>query len=438
MPFSSTQLAHRLEHLPQPKHYWLGFSGGLDSTALLVAAHELKDSLPCDFTAIHIDHGLHADTAQWVQHCQNLCEQLAIPLIVEKIHIQQSPRESLEALAREQRYQAISKHMQHQHMLLTAHHMDDQAETLLLNLMRGSSVDGLAAMADYRDYATGWLGRPLLPFSRQDLTEYVQSRNISWLDDPSNQDTSLNRNYLRHQVLPLLQQRWPAARQMIARSADHLREVANHLQTEQHEKLQAAINPDNGLKLNPMSDTESSLLIRHWLKQLQAPPLPKKKTENLISQLRTVDTESKLTIEWEGWMIRYFRGQLWAFPDTLVQVCRDTLWTSGQQIDLGACGQLLLHGAEPDSNWAITSRPQGGSFKPQGHQHSKTIKQLLQESAIPPWLRDSLPFLFWGDELMAIGDFFLHQKLVDWLTQHQAQLTWQNPLHQAGLPELAN
>lgn len=196
------------------KAYLLAFSGGLDSHVLLHACSQLRTEWPdLNVRAIHIEHGLQAISAQWVQHCQTVCAALTIPLQVEYLNLTIAAGQSLEAVAREARYAAFAQHLQAGEMLLTAHHQNDQAETLLLHVMRGSGVDGLAAMPMIRPFAQGHLARLLLPFTRADLQQYAAYYQLAYIDDPSNADNRFERNFIRNQVMPLLKQRWVSSEQ---------------------------------------------------------------------------------------------------------------------------------------------------------------------------------------------------------------------------------
>ena len=186
------------------KRFLLAFSGGVDSTALVLAMQQIKNTLSAPLLVVHVNHGIHAHADQWAQHCQTLCNELDLPYQLLHAELSNASRKGLEARAREARYTALASISQKGDLLLTGQHADDQSETLLLHLMRGSGVEGLAAIHPLRRWNSGWLGRPLLNTSRQQLLNYVESRQQSWSDDPSNKDIALRRNFLRHKVFPLL------------------------------------------------------------------------------------------------------------------------------------------------------------------------------------------------------------------------------------------
>ena len=200
--------------------FLIAFSGGLDSTALLSLLAKLRENRPhFQLRAIHIHHGLSANADHWAQHCTQLCAHLDIPLIIEKVNVDKS--KGTEGGAREARYQAIVRHLQPNEMLLTAHHLQDQTETFLLALKRGSGIQGLGAMQPQSAVYNLPVFRPLLNFTRQQLEDYVRSENLPWVEDESNDDNRYDRNFLRNQVLPLLRNRWAHFDQAVRRSAQH-------------------------------------------------------------------------------------------------------------------------------------------------------------------------------------------------------------------------
>jgi tRNA(Ile)-lysidine synthase len=199
------------DRFPRPARYWVAFSGGLDSTVLLHVLASARGDLRAPLSAIHIDHALQAGSTDWVRHCREQCGQLDVPLHTMLVDAAAPPGESPEAAARNARYTAIAAALGPRAMLLTAHHLDDQAETLLLQLLRGAGVEGLAAMPSIRAWHGGWHARPLLAWRRDALHAWATAKQLGWIQDPSNAQTAAYRNYLRHQIVPLLRARWPAS-----------------------------------------------------------------------------------------------------------------------------------------------------------------------------------------------------------------------------------
>src|SRR3990167_3364991 len=215
---------------PQPM-FWLGFSGGLDSQVLLTLCAEYQKKNPISLKVIHIHHGLHSDADQWAQHCADTCQQYGLDFINQAIQFKLKPGESLEETARNHRYAAFASFMQAKDILLTAHHQDDQAETVLLQLFRGAGVKGLAAMPAISAFNNGFHARPLLNFPRIVLQQYAEKHQLKWINDSSNDDKRLTRNYLRQEILPKLKERWPSVTNLLARSAAHCAEAQELLES---------------------------------------------------------------------------------------------------------------------------------------------------------------------------------------------------------------
>ena len=190
----------------------LGFSGGLDSTVLLHLLAANTDIRRNGLGAIHVHHGLHADADAWAAQCQRSCDALDVPLSIVHVDVDRASGQGLEGAARDARHRAFAQALADDEILALAHHRDDQAETFLLRALRGSGVDGLAAMRSWRAYANGWLWRPLLDVAREELHEHATAHGLAWIEDAGNGDPRFDRNFLRNAVMPLLRQRWPQAR----------------------------------------------------------------------------------------------------------------------------------------------------------------------------------------------------------------------------------
>ncbi|MEN8214445.1 MAG: tRNA lysidine(34) synthetase TilS, partial [Pseudomonadota bacterium] len=314
MPINSTTLLQQLSRLPPTERYLLAFSGGLDSSVLLHLLASAREGLQAEVAAVHINHGLQQESLQWERHCKQVCQQLNIPFHAISLSLQPAAGESLEAQAREARYAVMQQLMQPQEMLLTAHHRDDQAETLLLNLMRGSGVRGLSAIPAIRRFGEGWLARPLLGISRSALEAYAEEHSLTWVDDPSNALTDINRNFLRHDILPRLTRRWPAAAASIADSAGHLADAAQLLEVECDRLLQEMLAAPGQLRLGPLLKQPRAwrpLLLRHWISQLRLPPPPRKRLDAFVRQLAAAPGRMP-RISWSGVELRRYNKLLYA------------------------------------------------------------------------------------------------------------------------------
>jgi len=230
MPFTADQvIANVLALAPDSAGYWVAYSGGLDSHVLLHALAAVREQLPAPLVAVHVNHNLQSAAADWDAHCRAVCADLNIEYRSLSVDARHANGESPEAAARAARYRAITELLPAGQVLLTAHHQDDQAETLLLQLLRGAGPKGLAAMPESSALGQGRLLRPLLAVSRAELQAYAEQQELRWIEDPSNAQLDYDRNYLRHNILPLLQQRWPATSAVLARGARHQADAAQLL-----------------------------------------------------------------------------------------------------------------------------------------------------------------------------------------------------------------
>src|SRR4051812_23732668 len=230
MPFHPYQLLKQL-HATLPggtREVCVGFSGGLDSTVLLRALAEIQTEAGISVRAIHVNHGLHPDAALWTSHCATVCTRLGISFDTFTVSVE-PVGDGIEAAARQARYSVLKSEVRSGEVLLTAHHADDQLETLLLALARGSGVRGLASMPAIQTFGQGLHARPLLDVSRESLRAWAATQCVEWIEDASNQNQSFDRNYLRLVVVPTLRNRWPSIAHAGSRSARHLGEATSLL-----------------------------------------------------------------------------------------------------------------------------------------------------------------------------------------------------------------
>jgi tRNA(Ile)-lysidine synthase len=407
-----SRLLLSLEPWRNAVHWRIAFSGGLDSTVLLhlLASLAKSESLP-PLSAVHIHHGLQAAADAWPQHCQSVCDALGVPLLVERVKVQSGA--SLERAARDARYAVFSSLTQANDVLLTGQHRDDQAETLMFRLLRGAGVRGLSAMPAQRSVGQGTLVRPLLDISRAELEAYAQAHQLNWIEDPSNQDRQFSRNYLRHQVMPLLTGRWPQAQASMARSAAHLREAQGLLdELAQMDLAQAATAHDfqwlglPSLKLTPLtalSVARQRNAISHWLEPLTRLP----------------DTD-----HWSGWSdlceAAHDASPIWRLADGELHRSAGRVWwlsdawlrapvigcewqTPSSALRLADNGRVMFSGQAPAGPLRIGFR-QGGEVMQLADRGHRDLKRLFNERAVPGFVRGRLPLLFRGDELLAVAN----------------------------------
>lgn len=389
----------------------VAFSGGPDSSALLHALAQLPEARQRGLRALHVDHGLHVDSAAWAAHCVRFCDELALPCVVLQVQVDRSRGEGLEAAARHARYQALATQLQEGELLLLGHHRDDQVETVLLKLLRGAGPEGLGGMRAMRPLGRGQLWRPLLALPRTALRDYVSARQLACIDDPSNRDTALARNRLRHDVLPRLAAHWPHATDSILHSAALCRAAADALQAQWLAALASLHDPADGsldavgwLALAPALREP---LLDHWLhgRGLTAPTTAQRRQ---IERQCSARAGQQPCIRWAGTELHIWKNRLWAVPPRPVV---DPQWQAtwqGEPLALPDGGLLRL---EPSRKLAaplqVRLRRGGERIKPAGDRHTRELRDLFQLGALPPWQRQTCPLLYAGDELVAVADRWL-------------------------------
>ncbi|WP_331694886.1 tRNA lysidine(34) synthetase TilS [Pseudomonas sp. ZY71] len=407
-----SRLLRNLEPWRNAAHWRIAFSGGLDSTVLLHLLADLAktESLP-PLSAVHIHHGLQAAADAWPQHCQSVCDALGVPLLIERVRVQ--PGASLERAARDARYAVFGSLTQANDLLLTGQHRDDQAETLLFRLMRGAGVRGLAGIPAQRPVGQGMLIRPLLDVSRSELEAYAQAHQLRWIEDPSNQDRQFSRNYLRHQVMPLLTERWPQAQTSMARSATHLREAQGLLDELAQIDLTTAATAHDfewlglpSLELAPLAALSAARqrnVISHWLEPLTRLP----DTDHWSGWTDLCEAGHDASPVWrlaDGELRRSAGRVWWLSGDWLRSPVIACEWQSpASALRLADNGRVMFSGQTPSGPLCIAYR-QGGEVMHLGDRGHRDLKRLLNERAVPGFVRGRLPLLFRDDELLAVAN----------------------------------
>lgn len=401
-------------------------SGGLDSCVLLHALAALK--LPVQLRALHINHQISPNANRWERHCVAICEDLAVPLTAVKVQVKNQGR-GIEDAAREARYGVFEQHMREGDYLFTAHHADDQSETLLLRLMRGTGPRGLAVMARSRALGQGQLYRPLLGFSRQALEIYAQCNGLAWVDDESNADDHYDRNYLRNQVMPLLRERWPQFASKWQQTAELCAANEQLIDELAAEDLRLA-----GLRQELIGTSISLLyiqslglprchnLLRHWLRGQGLDVPEQQHLAQIEQQVLTGRQDAEVQVSWGSLSLRVYQERVYALPRAdlpksvpggyLLPVSLDSASSlelpTGMQLQFERCKDELvplLKAGLPELSLGF--RRGGERCQPAGRRHSQTLKRLLQEYQVAPWLRESLPLIYSAGELVAVGDLWV-------------------------------
>lgn len=409
----------------------VAFSGGLDSTALLHALNQDPHHREHGLRAVHIHHGLQAQADDWAGHCRDFCHALGIELLVSHVQVDRHSGEGLEAAARHARYAAFGQHLQAGETLVTAHHLDDQAETFLLRALRGSGPDGLSAMREWRRFQHGWHWRPLLRTARQSLLEHARQHQLRWLEDPSNHDLHHDRNFLRQQLMPVLRQRWPQADAALSRSAQLCADATDLLEQEDQRALGACrTNGPETLDVQALLQLPAARrarVLRSWIAGLGLPPLPAAGIARIETDLLHARRDASASFRWRDACIQRWRDVLHA-QRQVAPLPSDwqAVWDGRQPLRLPDGGSLLLEGAEAFAEPVVALPRRGGErITLPGREHSHALKHVLQDLGIPPWQRQQLPLLAGADgALLAVADRAYSAAFDAWLGQHGARLRW--------------
>src|SRR3990167_1277214 len=405
-----------------PTPHLIAFSGGLDSHVLLHLFAASRLLHPIQLRAVYINHGVSPHAEQWALHCADICKNLNIDFtkyhIVNK-NISSSPEVSLRQL----RYEQFTQLLAPKDILLTAHHQEDQAETVLLQLLRGAGPKGLAAMPSLKTLGNGLHGRPLLSLTRADLRQYAIHHELCWIEDESNTNTNYTRNFLRHEVLPILTKRWPRVAKTLARVAD------NCAQSQQ--VLDSVIQPDLALiqgkkphtlsikKLQQFDLNKQIHLLRAWLLQCNFSLPSAKKMQQLVKDVLEARCDKMPYLAWRDVEIRRYRDDLFCLPVSAKRNSHQKMiWNLSESLSLQN-GMLLQaksikgSGLRADiSEVTLHFRIGGETIQLPGRTHHHDLKKLFQTWGVPPWQRDQIPLAYVNDQLAAVVGFCVADQFV--------------------------
>jgi tRNA(Ile)-lysidine synthase len=416
----------------------VAFSGGADSTALLAALAQLKRP-PLKVRALHVDHRLHPHSSSWAAHCRRVARALDVPLQVRTANVARARGESLEAAARAARYQLLAAALAPDEALVTAHHQDDQLETVLLQLLRGAGLAGIAAMPATVSFARGALVRPLLPWSRAELSAWVRSQGLDWIEDPGNSELRLDRNYLRTRVLPLIRERWPAAAATVSRAARHAAEAQRLL-----DALGAADAARAGFgamlsaqRLRTLPPERRRNALRFWITSAGHLAPPASRLEEIAGPLLQARADAQPFVRWEGTLLQRQADLLSLRAASGANgVLEEVTWpwrrrrtcalpAPGGKLTLkrDARGPLDLD-ALP-ATLSIRARRGGERLRPVRGGPRRALKSLLQEARVPVAQRARLPLIFAAETLIAVADLWLDESVqASAASRRRARLIW--------------
>jgi tRNA(Ile)-lysidine synthase len=408
------ELTEALRSLPFAHRVWVAFSGGLDSTVLLHLAHHcLQNTFGASLKAIHVNHQLQANAGLCEGHCRRTCHELGVPLVVEAVQVTDAGlKGGLEEAARSARYGAFKLWLEQGDLLLMAHHGDDQVETVLFRLLRGTGVAGLAGMPATRRLGEAALARPLLRFSQEQLRDVAQSRGLRWIDDPSNEDERFDRNFLRRSILPRLRQRWPSLAKRINRTSQYAREqteLADRLAELQFDQCNGDFSSLCASLFARLGVTEQKNLLRWWIcRQGLTPPVAINRAEMLASLLQAGRDRSP-EIRGTGYRLRRFGGRLHLVTDQPEVPVSAMALSPDKPLQWGEYRLWLEPVAEtgkPAPMLWVSKREGGEYFQGRATGPTRALKKWLQEKAVPPWERGRLPLVREAGELVAVGDLW--------------------------------
>jgi tRNA(Ile)-lysidine synthase len=426
MSFSAASLHAVLEvHVPQGvTGLVVALSGGADSAGLLFATAALKGSfrgLPV--RAVHVDHGLQAAAAEFREACAALCLRLDIPLTVIPVAVHSPPGASLEAAARDARYAALARDLMPGECLLTAHHSEDQAETLLLQALRGAGLKGLSAMPVRRTLGQGWHVRPLLEVPQRELLVFGAASGAS-VNDPMNQDPRFDRSYLRRDLWPLIEARWPGSAGALSRTARHLAEAQESLDRAAEARL-SRLRDGEALSLpglRALPPAQRIDVLRFWLCESGAQPPSTARLTEALRQMFDADIDHLPCVVWGERALRRYRDRIFLTPAVPPRLHGTLHWAvrPDARLDLGPSLGTLRWVAQiggidaarmPDP--VFVRRREGGEvLKPAARARTQSVRHLCQRQGVLPWMRDALPLVFAREGgaaeevLIAVGDLW--------------------------------
>ncbi len=435
----------------------VAYSGGVDSQVLLHALAKLKHAkqssylIPQPISVCHVNHGLSDNAMQWQNFAKQQCQQVNLPITVFQVNVQPQPQQSLEALARNARYKALQSLSTEPMMIITGHHSDDQAETFLLALKRGSGLKGLSAMAKSTKLGKDLLVRPLLNISRAQIVDYAKLYGLTWIEDESNSDNSFDRNFIRNDVMPLLADRWPSIANTINRSSEHCQEgqlLLDELAEEDLILCQYDLDSLVVKALSQLSIARFNNLIRYFLAQHQCLMPSTEQLAQLQQQLSATDDKNPAVKVAEHYFRRYksvlyltpnfenvnnwqaevdlsCEQSVFELPDSLgeLNIIVDRFERHESRPCLQSKGCLIAM-PEESSKVSVRFSHDNPTCLPDYRHHSRSVKKVLQELNIPTWQRKRIPFLYYDDVLVAAIGYFVCQDYVVKGNESNIKVNW--------------
>jgi tRNA(Ile)-lysidine synthase len=419
MLLSSNAIGSKLfQYQPYPQVF-IAYSGGVDSHVLLrlcASINDLKDKI----TAVYINHGLQVAAEGWGNHCEQICKGLGVQFLVLRVDAIAASGESPEEAARNARYGALKRLLAKDDLLLVAQHAEDQLETVLLQLFRGSGLKGLSGMPPSMAFGQGKLVRPLLDFSKSAIIDYAEANQLDWIEDPSNQHTHFDRNFLRNDIIPLLKQRWPSLDKTVSRSAKHSANAQELIAIFSSDLLATVLSlSDNTLNISRLQNyplLQRQQIIRQWFQHLGLKMPSQDFVQRILEEVAAAREDADPSLSTQGYCIRRYRNALYCLKPTQNRLDDELIWPSDERL-LQIVDDITYEVVDSFSgistelwrNARITVRFRSGGERicvpnRSGH-HS--LKKLYQEAGIPPWERAVMPLVYLDDKLAAVGEHWI-------------------------------
>ena len=424
----------------------VAFSGGLDSSVLLHSLASIPEYHERVF-AIHVNHGLSPNSKSWIKHCDKFCSGLGVNFIPLTIELENS--KTNENILRQARYEALFSCLKQGDVLCTAHHQDDHIETILFRILRGTGIKGLAGIEKYSQMEGIDLIRPLISYSKKDLLDYANKFEVNWIEDESNEDLSISRNFIRKKVIPNLKNdNWPEYKNSIsylsskAKEANEILDEIAYLDL----KLCASESLDrlSILKIKELSHARAMNVLFTWLGINTHLGVSNKLTDQVYKSIILASESSNPVVtfgkrgEKGSFQIRRFNNFLHHLPLTETEVLSDKKvwkWNSDNPLKLptGTLSMQVALGKGistqlTEAGISIKGRAGGERCKPQGRSKSQKLKKLFQEYGVPPWVRDRVPLVYVGDQLAAVSDLWVCEDFVAKQDERGIVLNWTDSL----------
>ena len=418
------------------RRFYIAYSGGIDSHVLLHCCASIAELKP-KLVAVYIHHGLQVEADAWALHCNKTAQDLGVDFLTLPVNAHPSRGESPEEAARNARYQALQSLITKDDVLLLAQHQEDQLETVLLQLFRGTGLSGLSGMAQQSKFGLGIMLRPLLTTPKQLILEYAHRHQLHWVEDPSNQSNDYDRNYLRNSIVPLLKQRWPVIDKTVSRSANHCANAQKMIDEIAKDLFTNVFDPtDNTLAISRLmnySPLHQQLIIRYWFWCMGL----KMPTEASVKQILHEVIEANGYREIQGYHIRRYRDKLYCVKPLTENYPDKYVWPSDQSsINVNSyCNVMTMVSSKgilaeqwTTSNIELRARKGGEKISLPGRQGHHSLKKLFQEAGIPPWERDRIPLVYLDNTLAAVGDLWVSSLFYTEKTEACVRLVLQNSM----------